>query len=275
MKPRLFHIFRNTPFGRETILQSLYFCKLMDCRPVVYFPESDKFLMYFENEAIQIDLDRSYLKSPETAEKNVSDLMEKFPSKPVFLRSENRTATNLPDVQSDFEYMTCPRTISDLSSKIGLGYIGARVRKIVKSAQFPVLIPSTVFKPWESVTVFFGGSVNSVNAMRLAITVSKTSGKPLKIITFKEKKKSSKDYENILKQARLYDLLEKNLSSWDFYEISNLEKDLYQVPHDSILVMGAYGHGVIKDVLFGSVLEKIQTIMPNSMLIAGPKYSMP
>ena len=97
----------------------------------------------------------------------------------------------------------------------------------------------------------------------------------MKVITFKEKNKSAEDYENILKQAKLYELLEKNISSWDFYEISNMEKDLYQVPHDSILVLGAYGHGVIKDVLFGSVLERIQTIMPNSMLIAGPKYCMP
>jgi hypothetical protein len=275
MKPRLFHIFRNTPFGRETILQSLYFCKLMDLSPVVYFPESDKFLMYFENEAIQIDLDSSYMKNTETAERNISEIVEEFKLTPVYLRSETKTATNLPDVKADFEYMTCPRTISDLSSKIGLGYIGSRVRKIVRSAQFPVLIPSAVFKPWKSVTVFFGGSVNSVNAMRLAITVSKSSGKPLKVITFKEKNKSVEDYENILKQARLFDLLEKNISSWDFYEISSMEKDLYQVPHDSILVLGAYGHGVIKDVLFGSVLEKIQAIMPNSMLIAGPKYCMP
>ena len=48
---KLLHIFRNTPFGRETFLQSLYFCKMINAYPVVYIPKSDKFLFYFSNDS--------------------------------------------------------------------------------------------------------------------------------------------------------------------------------------------------------------------------------
>jgi hypothetical protein len=52
----------------------------------------------------------------------------------------------LPDIQPNFDFMTCPRTISYLSSKIGLGYSGLRVRRIVNSARLPVLLSSPAFK---------------------------------------------------------------------------------------------------------------------------------
>ena len=67
MDQQLLHIFRNNPLGRETLLQSLYFCKTMGVAPVIYIPEHTKFLMYFENDVVQVDLDSSYLTSPETA----------------------------------------------------------------------------------------------------------------------------------------------------------------------------------------------------------------
>ena len=47
MNYKLLHIFRNTPLGRETFLQSLYFCKTINAHPVVYIPKTDKFLNVF------------------------------------------------------------------------------------------------------------------------------------------------------------------------------------------------------------------------------------
>ena len=36
MAQKLFHIFRNTPLGRETLLQSIYFCQKMGVLPTIY-----------------------------------------------------------------------------------------------------------------------------------------------------------------------------------------------------------------------------------------------
>ena len=66
MEERLLHVFRNTPLGRETLLQSLYFCKTLDVSLQVYVPQSTQFLIYFDHDAVQVDLDGSYLTSPAT-----------------------------------------------------------------------------------------------------------------------------------------------------------------------------------------------------------------
>ncbi|PID77975.1 MAG: universal stress protein UspA [Deltaproteobacteria bacterium] len=274
MSPRFFHIYRNTPLGRENLLQSLYFCKMLKCDPIVYIPQFTKFLIYFDREAVQVDLDRSYLSFPESAKSNASMIIEEAGFKPEFFIPEEKTATNLPDVTKDFDYMCCPRTISEYYSKIGLGHIGMKVRKIVNSASFPVLIPGAVFKPWNSVTVFFGGSANSLNALRLGLTMSLNSGKDLRVVTFQEKDKSKDYYRQILEDKGLLTIGSQKFSSWDFYPEELLEQSLFNIAHDSILVLGAYGHGIIKEVIFGSVMEKIQSIMPNNMLIAGPNYFM-
>ncbi len=40
-----------------------------------------------------------------------------------------------------------------------------------------------------------------------------------------------------------------------------------------LVVLGAFGHGLIRDILFGSKMEKIQGSITNNLLIVGPKYS--
>jgi hypothetical protein len=145
MTLELFHIFRNTPLGRETMLQSIYFCRQMQIQPTIYIPQSTKFLMYFENDVVQVDLDASYLNDPDTAVAHVNALLASEGIKADLFKPKNYTASTLPDIPTSFEFMCCPRSISDLSSKIGLGYIGPRVRRIVQAARFPVLITSPVY----------------------------------------------------------------------------------------------------------------------------------
>ncbi|RLB30311.1 MAG: universal stress protein [Deltaproteobacteria bacterium] len=269
MKNQLLHIFRNTPFGRETLLQSVYFCRETGTSLVVYIPRHPQFLMYFQNEVVTVDLDRAFLRSPKTARKHAEDIIRGGGLEPNFFEPKGFTASTLPDIPVDFSYMCCPRTISDLSTKIGLGYIGPRVRKIIKNCTFPVLIPTPVYKEWKSLTVFFGGSHNAIQALTVGMKVSKLSGFPLKIFTQAEKKHYSY-YQDILKKNALYDGIEKGEIEWLFFEKGKFRENLYNVPHDTMVVVGAYGHGLIKELLFGSMMEEIQTILPNNMLIVGP-----
>ena len=273
MAQKLFHIFRNTPLGRETLLQSIYFCQQMGVTPTVYIPESTKFLMYFENDVVQVDLDTSYLNDPDTALPHAKQLLEAARIKPDLFRPKNYTASTLPDIPTNFEFMCCPRSISDLSSKIGLGYIGPRVRRIIQAARFPVLITSPVFKPWKRIAVFFGGSANAVNAMRLGIRVAKVTQMKLDVYTQTGKSKPE-EYRGIIQENRLEKALDDVLDQWTFFEKGRFEDNLYEVPHDSLVVLGAYGHGLIRDIMFGSMMEKIQSTISNNLLIAGPKYTV-
>jgi nucleotide-binding universal stress UspA family protein len=270
--PKLFHIFRNTPLGRETLLQSLYFCKTVGCTPEIYIPESTRFLMYFENDVTQVDLDGSYLTIPETGRAHAEALAEKSGLKASFLVPKNFTAHGLPDIPTYFDFMCCPRSISDLSSKIGLGHIGPRVRRIVQAARFPVLITSSVFKAWNSITVFFGGSQNAFNALRLGLRIARQSGKPLNMFTQVEKGDAD-HYRQMVSDVDLMADWERYGNEWQFFEEGNLEDNLFNVDHDALLILGAYGHGLIKDIMFGSKMERIQGTMPNNLLLVGPKYT--
>ncbi len=269
MNYKLLHIFRNTPFGRETFLQSLYFCKTINAYPVVYIPKSDKFLLYFSNDAVQVDLDNSYLNDPKTAKVHAEELLEEMGLKPMYYEPKNYTASTLPDISTNFDYLCCPRSVSDLSSKIGLGHIGPKVRRIIKHATFPVLIPSPVFKPWNSISVFFGGSENAMNALNLGLKTAMASGLPLNIYTLMEKN-GEEHYREIIGKSGLESLIDQYVSQWHFYGNNKFETMLYEVPHDSLIVLGAYGHGIIKEILLGSKMEHIQSTVTNNLLITGP-----
>ena len=117
MAAQLSHIFKNNLQGRETLLQSLYFCKVVDISLVIYIPKHNKFLMYFENDIVQVDLDKSYLTSPETAVKHAIENVKKMRIKARFLQLENYYTSKLPDIKPNFDFMYCPRCISDLSTK--------------------------------------------------------------------------------------------------------------------------------------------------------------
>jgi hypothetical protein len=271
MNQQLLHIFRNTPLGRETLLQSIYFCRQLSASVDIYIPKTNAFLLYFENDVVQVDLDDSYLTAPETARAHVTELMEPSGLRFRFLEPKNYTASSLPDISTNFDFMCCPRGISDMSSKIGLGYIGPRVRRIVKSARFPVLIASPSFKAWNSISVFFGGSENAVNALRLGFRISRLSGMPLNVYT-QDEKGTQNHCERVIEQENLTEEMEQYVQDWHVFTKGLFEDNLYAVPHDALVVLGAFGHGLIKNILFGSKMEKVQSTISNNLLIVGPNY---
>jgi hypothetical protein len=227
--------------------------------------------MYFENDVVQVDLDESYLTAPATAPSHAADLLNEAGFELKLFEPKNFTASTLPDAPTTFDFMCCPRSISDLSSKIGLGYIGPRVRRIVNSARFPVLITSAVFKPWNSITVFFGGSKNSLNALRLGLRLGRLSELPLDVFTQAER--SPDVYREAVDQAGLTDEVQARVREWRFFEGAPLEENLYEVPHDALCIAGAFGHGIIKDLVFGSTVEKLHAVLTNNLLIVGPAYA--
>jgi nucleotide-binding universal stress UspA family protein len=93
------------------------------------------------------------------------------------------------------------------------------------------------------------------------------------IYTLREKK-SKGYYENIIKESDLAAPVSQFLRNWHYYEKSEFDAMLYDVPHDALMVLGAYGHGVIKDLLFGSKMEKIQSTVTNNLLITGPRCEL-
>jgi hypothetical protein len=267
----LFHVFRNTPFGRDTLLQSVHFAKKMDLPITLYIPKHQQFVMHFQNRSVTVELDRAFLREPETARTHAESILLENNIKFHLFEPLDFASLDLPNVPISFEYMCCPRSISDLSTKIGMGYIGPKVRQIVQNAEFPVLIPTPVYKTWRRIVAFFGGSENAIRVVRLAARQAKRCHMPLHLFT-KAENKSQSEYEDLLSQNGMKDVLEYQVENWLFFEEGRFNRLLYEVPSDALVVLGAYGHGAIKEVLFGSKMEDIQSVLPNNMLIVGPHY---
>jgi len=272
MHNSLFHIYRNTPFGRETLLHSIYFSKQLQLRLNIYIPRNPKFLMYFDPHTVQVDLDASYLKDPKTAQGHVEGILKEHGTQGRFFEPSEYTASSLPDIPATYGFMTCPRVISELSSSIRLGRIGSKVRSILKHAAFPLLIPSQTFKPWTSLCVMFGGSINGVKSLQLGLQLAKRSGMPLDVFTQAEGGNAKKDYEHIIRSRSLEAEFTKQVRSWYFQEGRDLSTNLFDVPHAALVIMGIYGHGLVKDVMFGNTTEAVQTTLPNSLLLVGPGF---
>ena len=272
MKNELLHIFRNSPFGREVLLQSIYFCLRNGVQLRVYIPEHSQFLMYFPEEAVAVDLGRAFLRSQESAKKHAKEIIRSMDGEAGFLQPKSYTASTLPDIPVDFGFMTCPRTISDLSSKLSFGHIGPGARLIIKNARFPLIIPTPFFKEWKHILVFFGGSRNAVKAFRLGIRLQGLSGLPLELFTHAEGKPRSY-YEQILDEHDLLSHVQTGGVRWIFMEKGSFREALYDISHEALIIVGAHGHGVMKEILFGSMMEHMQTILPNNLVIVGPHYT--
>jgi hypothetical protein len=125
-----------------------------------------------------------------------------------------------------------------------------------------------VFKEWKSLAVLFGGSANAVKALRLGMTLSRQAGYPLMVFTRLEGHDRSR-YDEVIQDNGL----EEAVKHWTVFDKGDFKINLYEVPHDALVVLGAYGHGLIKELAFRSKMETIQSVLPNSMLVVGPECS--
>jgi nucleotide-binding universal stress UspA family protein len=104
-------------------------------------------------------------------------------------------------------------------------------------------------------------------ALRCAREISRRSKARLAIFTQIEGNRDS--YEHQLERVDLAEGLEGGHVEWLFFEDSDLRENLYAVHSDALVVVGAHGHGVAKDLVFGSKVELIQSELPNPMVIVG------
>ena len=69
--------------------------------------------------------------------------------------------------------------------------------------------------------------------------------------------------------------MRRRINAWHIFEQDSFEENLYQVPHDALVVLGACDHSRLKEIVFGSKMEKIQSTLSNNLLIVGPNYKEP
>ncbi len=275
MNSRLLHIFRNSPMGRENLMQSAYFCdNQFGLSLTVYIPVSTQFIVHFEAGSVAVDLDGSYTRYPATAQAHAEEVLQGFKCSFGFHTPTEFATGKLPVMPTDWAVMACPRVLSDQSGRIGLGHVGPKVRSLVKHAPFPVFIPSMSFKPWKSVTIFFGGSALGAVAVKEGMAIARLAQVPFTIHT-QLAGVTRKDCEDRLGEAGILGQLRSQDAQWRVLDEGSFEENLYAVPHDSLVVVGAAGDKLMKELIFGSKLETIQATLPNPLVVVGPNCRTP
>lgn len=270
MQNQMFHVFRNSPLGRENLLQAAYFCeRQFGLALAVCIPTYTRFVMRFDTAEITVDLDRSYVKCPDTAQVHAEEILADFKIRCSFFTPSELADARLPVLPVDWGVMSCPRVISEQSGRIGLGHIGPKVRGIAKHAPFSVFIPGLAYKPWTRVSIFFGGSQVGCIAVQEGIAIARLARMPFTVFTQLNGTKRE-ECAQALSEAGLLDDVRAGDGSWQCFECGTLEENLYTVPHDSLVVVGAAGHRLMTELVFGSKLEIIQAILSNPLVVVGP-----
>lgn len=272
MNRRFLHIYRNIPQGKETLLQSIHFCKALNLSLSIYIPDSKRFTMCCgsKNSALPIELDHSYLVSPESALLHAKELTKNEGTKPKWIIPQNDTAKGCPEIQGSFEFMCCPRCIKSPLSKLSVGHIDSSVRKIINTAEFPVLIPSLVYRPWHRIAVFYGGSRSALNALRLGIRICRVSGLPMDIFTQLEGR-DNKSIQNLINNQSLRNEMGYVIYKWHQFNGGDFISNIFNVSHEALVLLGGFDSPNHRN--FSSKMEKIQSVLPNNLLAVGPNYS--
>jgi nucleotide-binding universal stress UspA family protein len=275
METTLLHIFRNSPLGRANLMQSAYFCeKQFGLSLAVYIPETTQFGMDFPGNPLTVRLDASYLAYPSTARSHAQEVLEGFKCRYQFHVPSEEGPGSMPLLPQEWAMMACPRVISDRSSRIGLGHIGPKVRTLVKHAPFPVFIPSMSFTAWTSVRTFFGGSEVGAIAVKEGMAIARLAQVPCTIHT-QLQGITKEECDESLSAAGVLDAVSGSGTEWRVYTDGTFEENLYDVPHDSLVVVGAAGHRLIGELMFGSKLESVQATLPNPLVVVGPDCRTP
>lgn len=142
------------------------------------------------------------------------------------------------------------------------GILGSTVESVVRGAGKPVIVTPQLFQEIESMGLAYDGSPPAKNALKLAAEISKQTAWPLSIIMITDDHHQSAD---------LTDRIETFLKSFeedsgckidsDTITLSGKEdREILRFIQDGsieLMVMGAYGHNRLRELILGSTTSYI------------------
>lgn len=268
---RVLHVFRNTPIGRETLLGAIQLCAKTGMQLYLYLPEEPRFTLQFEEELVEVPLDGSYVTDRGTARRHAEGLADEARVKIHWVKPHHRLASTLPVLAGEFDLMTCPRLLTDPSQGIAPGLLGSRVRRLIRSANHPVIVLPAPALDWDHITVFFAGSEHALRALAWARRLAAAAGVDYRVFTHGEKD----GVERARRALESAGFLDEVRPRWSILDERSFAASLWNVPRRSLVVAGAFGTGAVKARLFGSRTELLLARLPNPLFLAGPNARAP
>ena len=258
LHPRFFHVYQDSPRGREALMQSAFFCRMLGAAPVVYVPEAPRFLMYFENRVVQVDLgEEDWGRAGRSAAAaRAAEILADVGLDARFLEVRHRTTPALPDIPVDYDYMACP---VPLDARLWL-YSDLGMRKLPAVAPFPIFIPAVVSRPWKSILCCHGGTKSAAAVFSLAQNLAREMDLPLDLLGLGAREILDASLQKTPKGIRHFLWLEKGKGNpW------------MEVPADALIVLAAWGGSWIREALLPSFKKDLRRSLPSPMLFVGPQ----
>lgn len=262
------HIYEDTPAGRESLLQTAYFCRVLDSAPVVHVPRTQRFLLYLENRVTQVDLAffTEDEKAGKTALGHASEILAESGLDARFLAPAHWTTPSLPDLPADFAFMACPLPFQgSLSVYSDLG-----MRRLPREAPFSVFMPSCVFKPWKSIALFHHGAGRRPGkSLILGRRMAEKTRMPMDIFCFGRKEEQGQEFLDFIENGSRY------FRHVRFVEKKTGESEAWmQVPHDALVLLDALRGSWFRNRFFPSFQKKTRTWLQNPMLFVGDRATL-
>jgi nucleotide-binding universal stress UspA family protein len=148
----------------------------------------------------------------------------------------------------------------------GGAILGTTAESVVRKSGKPVLVTPEAYRDIESMALAYDGSPPADKALNLAAELSEKAAWPLTVITVSS---DPAVLDRVCKQAEA--LLDAWVIDWDMVQLGGKEdREILRFLREGsveLLVMGAYGHNRLRELLVGSTTSQVIRKSPVPVLL--------
>ncbi len=148
----------------------------------------------------------------------------------------------------------------------GGAILGTTAESVVRKSGKPVLVTPAAYREIESMALAYDGSPPADKALQLAAELSEKAVWPLTVVTVSQDPSVS---DRVCKQAET--LLDEWMIDWEMIQLGGKEdREILRFLRDGsveLLVMGAYGHNRLRQLLVGSTTSQVIRKSPIPVLL--------
>ncbi|NPU86020.1 MAG: universal stress protein [Syntrophaceae bacterium] len=148
----------------------------------------------------------------------------------------------------------------------GGAILGTTAESVVRKSGKPVLVTPAAYREIESMALAYDGSSPAGKALEMAAELSEKAAWPLTVITVSNDPAAS---DRVCKQAET--MLDTWMIDWEMIQLTGREdKAILHFLRDGsveLLVMGAYGHNRLRELLVGSTTSQVIRKSPIPVLL--------
>lgn len=148
----------------------------------------------------------------------------------------------------------------------GGAILGTTAESVVRKSGKPVLVTPAKYRDIESMALAYDGSPPANKALEMAAELSEKAAWPLTVITASNDPAAS---DRVCKQAET--LLDAWIIDWEMIQLTGKEdREILRFLRDGsveLLVMGAYGHNRLRELLVGSTTSHVIRNSPVPVLL--------